>query len=401
MDFLRGLIVLAMKIVCIHCGGEFTIRAEDLGGQGYCPHCRGAICLPKAATPRAAEPKPERHHPTNWFESSISGLISMVLHMLVFLAVALLQPTGGKGGAGEGDEVLIGLLPARDLIDRPEEQLTATEIDKQQASDFDSRIEVEVPSPATSAASAGSVGDISAGALSASGGEVGTFDIGPVNISGAGGSGGGSWEGMIGTLRRQGLDIVLCFDSTGSMGGEIDQVKRQIERIGQTLVTLIPKTRISICTFRDRGDEYVVKGLPLTTSIQDVSNYLGAIRASAGGDLPEAVEEGLYWSTSQNQFRPAARKVILLFGDAPPHRERLQRCLQIATDFRKHEKGIVSTVTCRSSSPLPEFYEIAMAGGGEAFLTTNQREIMTQLMVLVFGSQHRQKVLEAFKLLEK
>ena len=49
------------------------------------------------------------------------------------------------------------------------------------------------------------------------------------------------------------------------MGGEIDQVKRQIERIGQTLMTLIPKTRISVCTYRDKGDEYVVKGLPLTT----------------------------------------------------------------------------------------------------------------------------------------
>ena len=61
----------------------------------------------------------------------------------------------------------------------------------------------------------------------------------------------------------------------------------------------------------------------------------------------------------------------------------------------------MSTVTCRSRQPLPEFYEIAMAGGGEAFLTTNEREIMTQLMVLVFGSQHRQKVLEAFRLMER
>jgi hypothetical protein len=93
--------------------------------------------------------------------------------------------------------------------------------------------------------------------------------------------------------------------------------------------------------------------------------------------------------------------VILVFGDAPPHRERLQRCLELATEFRQQHKGIVSTVTCRSRSPLPEFYQIATAGGGEAFLTTDQREIMTQLMVLVFGSQHRQKVIEAFKLIEE
>jgi hypothetical protein len=386
-----------MKIICVHCGGEFTIRAEDLGGKGFCPHCRGAIELPKAAAPPRAEAKPERQRPTNWLEGSISGLISLVLHMVVFLAVALLQPIGGSDGAGEGEEVLIGLMPTRDLIDRPEEQLTATEVEKQQAADLD-KIEVDVPA---SAAAAASEADLSSPVLSASGGEIGNFDLGTVQIGSAAGGGGGSFEGMIGTLRKSGLDIVLCFDSTGSMGGEIDQVKRQVERIGQTLVTLIPKTRISICTYRDRGDEYVVKGLPLTSNIQDVSSYLATIRPGGGGDHPEAVEEGLYWAVTQNQFRPTARKVILIFGDAPPHREKVARCLQIATDFRKNEKGIVSTVTCRNPTPLTEFYEIAMAGSGEAFLTSNQREIMTQLMVLVFGSQHRQKVVEAFKLLEK
>jgi hypothetical protein len=42
-------------------------------------------------------------------------------------------------------------------------------------------------------------------------------------------------------------------------------------------------------------------------------------------------------------------------------------------------------VTCRRSSPLPEFAQISKAGGGEAFLSSNEREIMTQLLVLVFG----------------
>jgi len=119
-----------MKIICVHCGGEFTIRAEDLGGQGFCPHCRGAIVLPKASTPAPPERKQQRHRPTSWLEGSISGLISMVLHMSVFLAVALLQTPGGSGGAGEGEEVQIGILPMRDLIDRPEEQLSPAEVEK-------------------------------------------------------------------------------------------------------------------------------------------------------------------------------------------------------------------------------------------------------------------------------
>lgn len=383
-----------MKIVCVHCGGEFSIRAEDLGGEGFCPHCKGAITLPEASAAEG-EARPHRAHPTNWLDSSISGLVSLVVHMTLFVLIALFQVYGGQGTAGETEETLIGLLPAEQLVETPAEELTATEVEKQQTADLET-IEIEAP---TTAADSSPAGELSLSSLSPTG-DAGSFDIGAVQIGGGAG-GGGSWEGLIGQLRRHGLDIVICFDSTGSMGGEIDQVKRQIERIGQTLTTLVPKTRIGICTYRDIGDEYVAKGLPLTTSVQDVSDYLSRIRAGGGGDIPEAVDEGLYWSVSQNRFRPSARKVILVFGDAPPHPEKLRRCLNIAGEFHSQQGGIVSTVTCRASEPLPEFYEIARAGGGEAFLTRDQRQIMTQLMVLVFGSQHRAKVLEAFELLER
>lgn len=390
-----------MKIACIHCGQEFSIQPADLGGSGKCPHCQGKVALPKAssATTERQQRRAEREKPAGWLDGSISGLISLVLHMSVFLAIVLLQQPGGSGGAGEGEEVLIGLLPTEDLVERPDEQLSTAEVARQQSSDLSSLVEVEVPTPATTAAAG--AGDLAAGALSASGGDAGSFDLGAVQIGGAGSMGGGSFEGLVSTLRKNGLDIVLCFDSTGSMSGEISQVKQQIERIGQTLTTLVPKARISICTYRDHGDEFVARGLPLTSSIQEVSSYLAGIEAGGGGDHPEAVEEGLNWSSSQNRFRPAARKVILVFGDAPPHEDKLKRCLAIAGDFRQQHKGIISTVTCRNDQPLPEFYQIAVAGGGEAFLTTDQRQIMTQLMVLVFGSQHRQKVLDAFKLLER
>jgi hypothetical protein len=391
-----------MKISCVHCGGEFTIHAGDLGGQGYCPHCKRSVALPKAAgSAKAGEDAKEaaRYRPLAWLDGSISGLASLVIHMAIFLTVALWQAEGGNGGVGEGEEVLIGLLPTQELTESAEEQLSAAEVQKEQSSDLDSMVEVEIESPATSADSSAADGELALSTPSPSGADSGGFDIGTVT-PGGGSMGGGGWDGMIGQLRRHGLDIVLCFDSTGSMSGEINQVKSQIEKIGQTLTTLVPKARISICTYRDEGDEYVAKGAPLTSSIQETSDYLARISAGGGGDHPEAVDEGLYWSVSQNNFRPGARKIILLFGDAPPHPDKLKRCLEIASSFRSANKGIVSTITCQASSPMPEFYEIAAAGGGEAFLTTDQRQIMTQIMVLVFGSKHRDKVLEAFKMLE-
>jgi Mg-chelatase subunit ChlD len=219
--------------------------------------------------------------------------------------------------------------------------------------------------------------------------------------AGGGMAGGGSFDNMLQTLRRNGLDVVIAFDSTGSMTGEINEVKEQIRKIGTTMLTLVPKTRFSLCTYRDAGDSYVAKGIPLTSDIRQLEYFLKGVEAGGGGDHPEAVQEGLKWAMENNKFRASARKVILVFGDAPPHADDQAKCLKLAKNFRGQEKGIVSTVTCRAKSPMPEFYAIADAGGGEAFLATDSRQIVSQLVILVFGSQHKDKVLEAFKLLEK
>src|SRR5690606_557715 len=107
-------------------------------------------------------------------------------------------------------------------------------------------------------------------------GDMGSFDLGAVSVGGGSGGDGG-WEGMIQNLRRHGLDIVITFDSTGSMSGEINEVKAQISRIGQILFKLVPKARIGICTYRDQGDEFVAKGLPLTGNLGEVRYFLNAI----------------------------------------------------------------------------------------------------------------------------
>ncbi len=381
-----------MPFRCLHCQKPISIAPEDLGRRLACPHCGGEISLP-AAEPAAAEvasPVPFR-----WWEGSISTLSSIIFHTLLVIVLAV-WTYGGSGIGGEGEEVAIGKMPGEELTDGAAVELNveAAEESAEQIPLDDVLEEVE---PAASLVADTSSELLALAAPSASGGMEGSLQF-DVAISGSGG-GGGDWEGMIQTLRRNGLDIVIVFDSTGSMGGEIREVTSQIERIGTALVKLVPKTRIGLCTYRDLGDDYVVRGLPLTNDIQQVARFLDLVSADGGGDQPEAVHEGLHWATSKNKFNGRARKVILLFGDAPPHAQFLSTCLEIASDFRRQQGGIVSTVTCRSPERLAEFIEIAQVGGGEAFLTTDERQIMTQLMVLVFGSKHRTKVLEAFRML--
>ena len=357
---------------------------------------RGRSSFPR---PRAeqGDAGPVVYHPSSWLDNSISALGSFVFHFGLLLILAFIQ-FGGGGLDGAGEDVFIGTTPGTQLTSNQEGELQSEDAEKDDESEQldDPADEVQPPSdPSEDGALSSDLA--TAPSFNSSSGD---FSLGKVSLGG-GSSGAGNWDGLIKNLRRNGLDVVIAFDSTGSMKGEINEVKNQIKRIGNTLVTLVPKSRISICTYRDEGDDYVFKGLPLTNDIQEIDNYLSNIFANGGGDHEEAVQEGLRWSVENNKFRSRARKVILLFGDAPPHLEDLKTCLEIASDFSSQQKGVISTVTCRKNAPLKEFVDIAQAGGGEAYLTSNERQIMTQLMVLVFGKKYRDKVIEAFKLLDK
>ena len=389
-----------MKLSCVHCGKEFTITAEQLGGRGRCPHCRAMVALPRADADAAVPDEPLKP-PSRTLTNVICALGSFAFHLIVLVLIGLMS-WGGDSAVkeGEGEEVWIGELPFASLTDRLGEEVELDSAESvSEASATEMMLEEVTPPDFSGSESLAEVVEASPSS-SVAFGEGSEFENANLAASAAGG-GSEDFEGLIQRLRRDGLEVVIVFDSTGSMSGEIDTVKSQIQRIGNALVQLVPKTRISLCTYRDTSDEYLVKGEPLSSDIEVIRRSLESIRAGGGGDHPEAVDAGLDWAIHKNQFRPRARKVILLFGDAPPHSQSLDRCLDLAQEFREQQGGIVSTVTCRATRRMDEFLAIAQSGGGEAFLTTDEREIMTQLVVLVFGSQHRDKVLEAFKLLER
>jgi hypothetical protein len=219
--------------------------------------------------------------------------------------------------------------------------------------------------------------------------------------TGRGGKGGlfdGSFEGMVEYAQDNGLDIVIVYDSTGSMGADIAAVKERIERIGANLLKKIPSARLGICTYKDKGDIFVAEGLPLTHKIDDIRRFLDEHGASGGGDLPEAVEAGLGWAVQKNEFRKKARKVILVFGDAPPHPQDVGLCCALADEFFRYQKGIVTTITVHRELPLPELQLIAKSGHGSAYAMADSRRLMEELIVQAFGEKHRAKAVKFFEL---
>lgn len=267
----------------------------------------------------------------------MNGISAVVLHLLALSLLALV-PWGefSTGEGGEGEQILIGHLLRQQLTDTTIDQLRPIDMEnpanglRHESRKADSLMPTALPSidstevrPSISAVASGSPPSM----------ETQSEYEASVLASGS-----EAFGKMISRLKRDGLDIVIVFDSTRSMQGEIDAVKNQIQRIGDVLLQMVPKTRIGLCTYRDRGDTYLVKGLPLTDNIGQLIVYLEGLSAGGGGDESESVEAGLRWAIQKNRFRRTARKVILIFGDAPPHTSQEFACLSLAAEFRHSQR---------------------------------------------------------------
>ncbi len=385
-----------MNLTCTHCGEMFRITADQLGTRGKCPNCRATIILPRSANQQAIVD--EITPPELWMERWFSVLGTVFLHVVILAILALIPYHDlQQNASSEGDAVTIGSASQRSITSNADVDLQPERVTVDSSQRVVELFHEQVVSPSASSAST----DKSMSQLLPGAGQQGEFENDSVQVFRGDESGDVEFEHLLSRLQQDGLEIVITFDSTGSMDGEIEEVKNKIERMGSALFRMIPKTRIGICTYRDHDARYVVKGLPLSDDLGEIVRFLADVSAAGGGDDPEAVQAGIEWSIQQNQFREGARKVILLFGDSPPHTPDLDYCLRMATDFRRKQDGVISTVTCHRDERLPAFMEIARLGGGEAFLARDEQEIMTQLMVLVFGSNHRDKVIEAFNMMNR
>src|SRR5713101_6100560 len=84
---------------------------------------------------------------------------------------------------------------------------------------------------------------------------------------------------------RPEVEVVFCLDTTGSMSGLIDAAKKKIWAISNQIVsgTPTPKVKVGLLAYRDRGDEYITKIVPLTDDLDAIHSQLMSFRAAGGG----------------------------------------------------------------------------------------------------------------------
>ena len=150
-------------------------------------------------------------------------------------------------------------------------------------------------------------------------------------------------------------DMVIAFDTTGSMVSYIQAVKKHITELIPTLFAQNPGLNISIVAFGDYcdmesatrfGKAYQVIGL--TNNENDLIDFVNKAKSTAGGDGDEFYELVIQKITNETEWREGSGKSVLLIADCNPHKPGFKNTFNniVSPDWREEatkaaNKGII------------------------------------------------------------
>jgi hypothetical protein len=175
---------------------------------------------------------------------------------------------------------------------------------------------------------------------------------------------------------RTELDVQLVLDTTGSMGDELSYLQSEFDSIATQVRTKFPNVtpRWSLVVYKDHGDVYVAKGFDFTTDTNKFRQSLRAQSAGGGGDIPEAVVEGLGTGLKQQwRTQPNVAKLAFWVADAPAHPGEGQKLASVIRDAKN--KGVHIYPVASSDADDAAEYQMRsaaqMTSGRYVFLTSD------------------------------
>jgi hypothetical protein len=134
-------------------------------------------------------------------------------------------------------------------------------------------------------------------------------------------------------------DILICFDLTGSMGGELEEVKKNAVDIMEGVRALVPDTHFGVISHQDYpgsysgcgygaqygdpadGDKPYMLNIGLTSDLMAVHGVINGLSLGDGSDAPESYSRALHATYSDRgiRWRSDAKKIVLQWGDNVPH----------------------------------------------------------------------------------
>ena len=122
------------------------------------------------------------------------------------------------------------------------------------------------------------------------------------------------------------LDMVIAFDTTGSMAAYIDAVRYEVAELVPRLFKDNEDLRLGIVAFgdycdmnnsQDFGDAY--QCLMPTNNENDIIKFIRETKNTSGGDGDEFYELVIKKIVEETPWREGSTRAILLISDAEPH----------------------------------------------------------------------------------
>jgi hypothetical protein len=203
-----------------------------------------------------------------------------------------------------------------------------------------------------------------------------------------------------------GVDVLITFDTTGSMYPCLTQVRRRVVEMVRRLLQDIRRVRISIKAvgdYCDAGTTYVTKTLDFTDNLERICDFVRNVGPTDGGDRPECYELALNEARAQN-WRAGAKKVMVLIGDDVPHepsypgnvkRIDWRNELRLLLEADVHVYGVHAMPGIRQHSKW--FYEAVAKETGGYYLTLDQFAAIVDIIFAICYKQEGDEQLLNFQ----
>lgn len=188
------------------------------------------------------------------------------------------------------------------------------------------------------------------------------------------------------------VDVAFVVDATGSMSDEIERIQSTLLSVTAKLRSMISRPidlRYAAVAYRDRGDEFITRMLAFTSDVTKFEVALRDLRAAAGGDEPESLNEALAVAVGQLDWREGAAKVAFLIADAPPRMDYQEDVTYAHASLAATSLGIrIHTVAASglNSCGTLVFRQIAQLTRGKfVFIEYGPKEIATAVTMAQHG----------------
>lgn len=185
-------------------------------------------------------------------------------------------------------------------------------------------------------------------------------------------------------------DILISFDTTGSMSACIKQVRRNVVQLVTELFQF-KDTRIGIITHGDYCDNPIMTNLSFSSELSQVVQFVERAPDTYGGDAPECYE--LVLSEARIFDWQAENRIMLLIGDSTPHhpsesQNRRNLDWKIEAEQLASYNGVkIYAVQCLNHRSSDSFYDGLARIGGTQKLSLHQFADINKLLTAVFYKQ--------------